>query len=487
MALVATLRSGLFGISDVDLYAFKRAGGRFSYHAAIPPGLKDSTTAEFQDAFDRLKKYALWLSKLPPVAAIEKVLANVGLAVLACTSPGGTIQAGSLAKGIELLRKQQTGGWTAANLVEYLGQIIELEEKHDGMPARPHEAPTVRIMNLHKVKGLEAPIVFLADPSGESDHDVDLHIDRSGNLVRGYLAIYGEKQGWQQPPLLAHPKGWEDLAEEEQKFRAAENQRLLYVAATRAGTMLTITEREKGNNWNPWKFFEQWLKDSPQLDSPDQYIAKSVRPINLTYRDVRDSVQEIQQRWDAVARPTYATAAAKEISLSGVKPALSKGEHGTEWGSVIHILLETAMRSPEANLQRLAATALTEYGLVPSLLDTVVQTVQNVMNSPIWQRAAASKHRLVEVPFESLLPAESAPAGLPTILRGVIDLAFLEPQGWVIVDYKTDRATPEVIGGLTEHYSPQLNTYASVWQSITGQKVHEKGLYFTCQSRYVQV
>ena len=114
------------------------------------------------------------------VSAIEKIVADLGLTVLAGMAAGGTIQAGSLAKGIELLRTQQAGLWTAADLAEYLGQIVEKEEKHDGVPARPHEVPAVRIMNLHKVKGLEAPVVFLVDPAGESDHDVDLHIDRSG-------------------------------------------------------------------------------------------------------------------------------------------------------------------------------------------------------------------------------------------------------------------------------------------------------------------
>ena len=89
-------------------------------------------------------------------------------------------------------------------------------------------------MNLHKVKGLESPVVFLVDPSGESDHDVDLHIDRSANRVRGYLAVSGNKQGWQTPPLLAHPRHWQALAEDEQRFRNAEAQGLLYVAATRA-------------------------------------------------------------------------------------------------------------------------------------------------------------------------------------------------------------------------------------------------------------
>jgi ATP-dependent helicase/nuclease subunit A len=488
VALVATLRGRLFGISDTDLYAFKRAGGRFSFHATIPEGLKRSAAEEFQDAFGRLKKYALWLAKIPPVSAIEKIVADLGLTVLAGMAAGGTIRAGSLAKGIELLRTQQAGLWTAADLAEYLGQIVEQEEKHDGVPARPHEAPAVRIMNLHKVKGLEAPVVFLADPSGESDHDVDLHIDRSGDRVRGYLAVFGEARGWQSPPLLAHPQGWDALAAEETRFRDAENQRLLYVAATRAGTMLTITQRGKANNRNPWKFFAEHVGDSPPLEDPGEPVAEPVKPVTVTSRNVSDAVADGQRRWQRVLSPTYATAAAKAISLGDGRRGVTSGEHGTEWGTVIHLLLETAMRSPNVNLERLASSTIGDQGLSPDLAEAAIQTVRSVMESAIWQRAMASPQRLVEVPFQTLLaPGKPTKSSLPTLLRGVIDLVFREKRGWVIVDYKTDRAATGAVPGLAARYAPQLATYAKAWRDLTSQDVHETGLLFTHPGCYVVV
>ena len=488
VALVATLRGRLFGISDTNLYAFKRVGGRFSFHATIPPGLKRSVTTDFQEAFDRLKKYALWLARIPPVAAIEKIVADLGLAVLAGMTGGGATSAGSMAKGIELLRKQQAGLWTAADLADYLGQIVEQDEKHDGVPARPYEGAAVRIMNLHKVKGLEAPVVFLVDPAGESEHDVGLHIDRSGSCVRGYLAIYGESTGRQSPPLLAHPKKWDLLAEEEKRFRDAENHRLLYVAATRAGAMLTITQRAKGNNWNPWRFFEQYLGDTPSLEGPVERVAKPAKPQKVTSRNIRDAAANIQRRWEMISRPTYAAAAAKAISLGDGRPAATSGEHGTEWGSVIHALLESAMRSPGVDLKRLAASALADQGLALDLADTAVQTVRHVMKSTVWQRATASRQRLVEVPFQTLLASDGpSRTEIPTLLRGVIDLVFLEGPGWVVVDYKTDRALPAAVPDLTEHYSPQLRTYAQVWQALTGRDVHEAALFFTHPNCYVPV
>jgi len=343
-------------------------------------------------------------------------------------------------------------------------------------------------MNLHKAKGLEAPVVFLVDPTGESEHDVDLHIDRSGDSVRGYFAIFGEAQGWQSPPLVAHPQGWDNLAAEETRFRDAENQRLLYVAATRSGAMLTITQREKGNNWNPWQFFGEHLGDSPSLEDPGEPVMKPTTPLTITSRNVHDAAAEIQQRWESVSRPTYATAAAKAISLSDGRRGVTSGEHGTEWGTVIHVLLETAMRNPGVDLKRLAASVLTDQGLASELAETAVETVRKVMESDIWQRAMASPQRFVEVPFQTLLaPDKPAKDNLLTLLRGVIDLVFLEPQGWVIVDYKTDRAAVGAIPGLTEHYAPQLRTYARVWRDLTGHEIQETGLFFTHPGCYVEV
>ena len=71
------------------------------------------------------------------------------------------------------------------------------------------------------------------------------------------------------------------------------------------------------------------------------------------------------------------------------------------------------------------------------------------------------------------------------IVRGVIDLVFWERDGWVITDYKTDRAALDQLSQLTEHYRPQVDTYAQIWSDITGQAVREKGLFFTAVQRYV--
>ena len=121
------------------------------------------------------------------------------------------------------------------------------------------------------------------------------------------------------------------------------------------------------------------------------------------------------------------------------------------------------------------------------MVNDALAVVQTVLKSDIWQRALASEKRLVEVPFEHCLTAGDSETGLPTLVRGVIDLMFQEPDGWVIVDYKTDAVTADSVGKLVDHYRGQVNGYADTWQLLTGEHVKEKGLYLTRLNQFVTV
>jgi ATP-dependent helicase/nuclease subunit A len=152
------------------------------------------------------------------------------------------------------------------------------------------------------------------------------------------------------------------------------------------------------------------------------------------------------------------------------------GEHGVEWGSAVHRLLEISMRSPEVDLEAIGSELLDEEDIDPGRLDDLVETVKAVRDSEVWKRAGAAGVRMPEVPFELLLGEAD---GAPLLVRGSIDLAFREDGGWVIVDYKTD--TPPASGNmdeLVEKYRPQLALYADAFHKCTGEEVAETALYF---------
>jgi ATP-dependent exoDNAse (exonuclease V) beta subunit len=105
--------------------------------------------------------------------------------------------------------------------------------------------------------------------------------------------------------------------------------------------------------------------------------------------------------------------------------------------------------------------------VVPDALDTV----ERVMASDLWQRALAAEELLVEVPFAVRLTGDD---GTPRVLHGVVDLVFLGPDGWELVDYKTDQVDLKT---LAARYGEQVRQYATQWAALTRGPVGHASIY----------
>jgi len=276
-----------------------------------------------------------------------------------------------------------------------------------------------------------------------------------------------------------------------------------------------VTRRAgKRSQDSPWEFFGEWLAGAAELKDPGPQRAPATGAVVVTDADIAQAEAAVAARWRVSGAPTYEVRGAKELAMSAAelhrRPAA--GEHGTEWGTVIHFLLEMAMREPGSDLLALARTALEEQGLATSRALEALSVVAAVRASAIWRRAAGAARTLVEVPFEirldpgdPLLGIAGEGAGesrgkspslplwqrgtpgdlVPVLVRGVVDLAFREPAGWVILDWKTDAArTPAELAARVRHYAPQVRLYGGIWSRITGEPVTELGLFFTAADRY---
>lgn len=486
--LVAALRGSLFGVSDQALYAFKKAGGRFSFQSRVPEGLAEEHAAPITDAFEKLRLYRDWLDRQPRIGAVEQIAAHCGLLMRAALSDGGPLAAGSVAKGIEILRSADTEAWSHTGLLDRLADIVDEQpiEKYDGQSALPESRSVVRVMNLHKVKGLEAPVVFLANPAGENDHPPTICIDRSGEKVIGHLAI-SQKGPWRSE-IISVPAGWAALSEKEQPFLDAEKLRLRYVAATRAGNAMVVTQWDSPKNRsNPWQYFDPYLDPKKEIDDPGPQAAPKLKPKSLTKKAIAAGHKKIAADIEKAKQPTYKHMAAKVLALSETPPAPKQAEPnstgqdrapgGPEWGTVIHRLLEARMKDPGADLEKLASDSLSETGLPIDLAPAAVSLVQRVTESALWRRAQMAEQHLVEVPFHVLLDKTDG-QDVPTLVRGAIDLVFKEKAGWVIVDYKTDNTDKTSPAQLAERYAPQLRLYARAWEKCLGEKVAEAGVFF---------
>lgn len=483
--LVAVLRGPLFGMSDSELYEFKRAGGRFCYRSPVPSFLQEELRCWFEDAFGRMERYRLWLAKMPPVTALEKIAHDSGLAIRSALGTGGNMNAGGFLKAIELLRERQSKLLTLHDLQKSLQVLSTKDEEHDNIAALGSGASSVKLMNLHKAKGLEAPFVFLADPTGHFDHEPLIFIDRSGETVKGYLTVQSKPGLSRKPQLLAEPPDWEELVRQEKSFQDAEFLRFLYVAATRAGCVLTVSLTAKKVK-NPWAFFEatmeevpEWIPGNGNLDD-----GHSKQPLSLC--ELEEARLEIERRWSVVRATSYDVGSVKARTVLQDEGAVARRKDGTEWGLVIHSLLEMAMKRPGEDLQATTLDLLDMHGFDAGSASECIEVVTRVMDSEIWKRACASPKVFVETPFQILqeMPLVDG-VQKPLLLRGIIDLVFEEPDGWVLIDYKTDKVSEEFLPALVEKYREQVFAYSRAWLRVVGGRMKEQGLFFTHLCRYV--
>ncbi len=485
IALVGVLRNELFGFSDSELYAFKKHGGEFSYGDTIPSGLPAEVYSKYNDAFTQLRLYRSWIKTLPPSTAIEKICDRLGLFACGSAFPGANLRCGCLAKAIAVIRSSPDRFISIGDIVDFFHQLIQNEIKLDGISASPPQKSFVRIMNLHKVKGLEAPVVFLADPSGKTNHEADLHIDRLQDAARAYLKMEQENPQSYHRKLLAQPADWDRYSAEEQQFGDAEKIRLFYVAATRCKRQLIITQREKGNHHNPWNFFNSYLENVPIVDSPVTSPLSKLDPTSWKQSDIDLQMDSIRKRWEKIIVPTYSVNAISRMDRDEEWEPSSR-EEGIQWGNLIHAVLEALIRNPDSALEKVVAKSIRKHNLNPGWHDDAIRQIQTVQQSSIWQRALRSPKRFAEVPIR-IQGANPLQNDKPLLLRGAIDLIFQEKDGWVLVDYKTDGSAQNDVEPLVEKYRRQIQSYAWEWERITDNPVVEKGIYFTEIDRFVEV
>ncbi len=486
--LVAVLRGSLFGLSDKQLWLFKQAGGFFNFYSNVPDSLEQKHQEIFEWAFGRLKSFRKWAQELPASAALENIMQELGVIPYAITGELGRSRAGHLVQCLELLAAAEREGVTSfASLVDSLQVLIETGVEEE-INIAPWENDTVRLMNLHKAKGLEAPVVFLANPGKDVAWEPAVHINRTGGLPRGYYVIK-KKKGYTEE-ILGQPLNWDELAGIEKQYLDAEDTRLLYVAATRAKNLLVISVYPDKPEAGPWKLFDGHFEGVPALEA----VKVSPAPASaggdiITAQDLTQARDGFLGAGSSVSIPSYAVTSVTSLTKeSGDAPERKATGRGQSWGRVVHRVLEACVKKVPANLELFIENVMAEEGRVPEEKEQVLSLVKEIMQSTIWQRMLRSKKRFVEVPFSVKVENGDYDLTGETVISGIIDLVFLEDDGWVIVDYKTDTVENEgELGNLVKYYTPQVGIYRKFWEEMTKEKVCEAGLFFTHVNRWVVV
>ncbi|MGH2863590.1 MAG: UvrD-helicase domain-containing protein, partial [Solirubrobacteraceae bacterium] len=200
---------------------------------------------EFGDWFAGERRAAAWLG---PEQLLDRALARGGYELHIAGLPDARRRLANVRKLLRLARE-----WQAERGSDLRGFVDLLRSRADGSDgARESEAPVesealdaVRLMTIHRSKGLEFPVVCVADVGRQV-------LPRAGSLIR--IARDDQRLGLRlkQPgdgrrvSVLAY----EELKLEEREREAEEERRLFYVAMTRARERLIVSGAARLDNWD---------------------------------------------------------------------------------------------------------------------------------------------------------------------------------------------------------------------------------------------
>jgi len=485
---VAVLRGVFFGASDNELLNFKRRGGRFSFLKRFDEGKIDKDD-RVTSSLQKLRQWWEWTKVYPASTTLEKIFEASGIINYMVSAEMGSSKAGNLFKLLEILRGREREGETSfSGLVEFMDELTSLYEIEE-MSLMPGRTDAVRLMNLHKAKGLEAPVVFLANPVGMKPREPDKHIVRVDEAgPRGYFLF--EKRGWYQPQRLSQPVGWYDVVGDEKEYRSAEEMRLMYVAATRARNIVIVsTYPFISGEKRAWAVLDDALAEIPELKIPAGMMTEDREKLVIKKGELKMARIGLEESVESVNRPSYRVETVTSLAKEGVDvPERQRGGLGMSWGRVVHSVLDAIGKGKDIDRDWLIENALAAEERDLREKVALNKLVASICESPFWNRAMQAEKRFFEVPFSiGTTDKELGSTGdLPVILSGAIDLAFLEDDGWVIADYKTDEISDN-LQDYVDYYAPQVKLYSKYWAEITGENVKEAGLYFTSVYKWVAV
>jgi ATP-dependent helicase/nuclease subunit A len=486
VSLVAALRSSFFGVSDRDIVTYALGGGPLWIGPVDEGKPAAQALGPAMAVLDDLHRRRTRDS----VPKILDVLYDETRVLAALTGTRrGEAQIANLEKAASLARQAaELGVLTLRGFADLLQtRILEASEEPDLPSTRPGDPHTIRILSIHKAKGLEAPVVALFD----SADAFRITTDSVALWDQGRIAL-GFRAGCQPP-------GWDRLVQADQAKAWAEGHRLKYVACTRARDLLVIPvpppDARAGAFWRDLTGLLPKATDADVQVVDAATLPAPVRDADET--DLRELAgagggDAVAARWDAERKERIETAAHRAfVPISATRAAArsappaavtAAGGGGRDFGGLVHRILEWIPLEGDGRTGlavSMAAALGPAFGLDADGARRAGDAVERALALPVMHRARRAVRLWRELPVWF-------PEGAD-LIEGVVDLVFEEDGALVIVDYKTDHIADDQALAQAAHHAPQLQLYGRGLAQATSLPVRERLVLFTAIGRTVSV
>ncbi len=535
--LLAALRSPVFRFTEdrlAEIRCFRRKG---PYYDALTSAAE--TEEDCRSALETLAHWRLRSTLVSAEELISELCAETGLRALAEAREAGS--AANLDALVAAARSFGAGG--REDLYSFLSCLREAREPGKAaVTALPGGGEGVIITTVHGAKGLEYPVVILADLM----HRFNLRDTAKPLLVHPDLGV-GVRRTDRARGITYTTLPRMAIAEQLRSESLSEELRVLYVAMTRprqhlalfcrvkdrakarakydtgSGAPLPPEVLEKASCSGSWLLMASlalggqgdWAWRSP----PEGEYAAAPRPEEPKSEGIDPALLRARLEWEYARSadtrlPSKLTATSLRAGFAAVEAAEGASQlrrrryaaedfpppvlrekkelDASEKGSAIHLALQYAdlerCVTPEG-----AAEALEELGRKRLLTKEQCAAVDPAklrafcMSGVMAEARRGTIHR--EFKFSLLAPVREflGEGEGETLLQGVVDLWSELPEGILLVDYKTDRVTLETEEARAREYEPQLRAYAWALERITGKKVLRRMIWFFATGRAVEV
>ena len=498
--------------------------------------------------YDQVRYFREKVPYTPIHELLEEIIDKTGYGLYIAAMPGGAQRMAN----VEMLTERAaafegTSYKGLFNFVRYIAQLKKYDVDYGEAGIMDEQADTVRIMSIHKSKGLEFPIVFVAGMgkkfnTQDTKGSVLLHPDWGAGVD-----LIDLKRRTKTPTFLKKM-----IREETALENLAEEMRILYVALTRAKEKLIMTGAAKITEDGAVsdissvfraegaKCYLDWvlpciLSDETgkvKQESPVEVSVFGAEDLTPQQEEVQAEVMaedvlrnwddsqvyepELRERLDAQIDYVYPFEDEGKMKLKFTVSELKKwaslaeeaGEEmyeepvvvplipeflkeeeiltGAPRGSAYHKLLELLDFTVDYDVENLIA-AVQQLRQEGRLTDEMAECIRpkdilrflGCRSGRRMADAARNGKLYKEQPFVlSVDASEIYPedcSGEKILVQGIIDVYFEEPDGLVVLDYKTDKVRTG--NELKEKYHAQLDYYAQALEQLTEKPVKEKIIY----------
>lgn len=537
LSLACVLRSPVVGFSDDDLLALcvdlnaetpEEADNKTQYRPLYEglgkladekaiSGSLPGRCADFIHIFNELYQLK---DRIPLRELLDIWIEAVDLENYWATEPMGQSMRSNVRKFLRLCDAYVS---MPATKMRTLFEEIRTREMQESLSTEPLSGSgAVRIMTVHAAKGLEAPVVALFDMnySPKPSHKAFIYTCESG---ASFSILAGKDNSDRHVFTLT-----KNISEQLKKKENSEEERVLYVALTRAREKLLLSASCKvaedktvnANGW--WKIFMEGMKVDSKLLFNDTNLSPSFFPL------INDQGEDTGIKWKYTTQeaslPTPSPgdvelwSPASEIppnfpvlpvsvkkALSVVKWLRSQQEEqspypfdddeelnadgdegqGLTIGRLVHRVLQVIpLQISDDELFKTIRTQgmyIFHRTLKESDIYSTYKLVKNFYQSDLAGRIRKTEKIFREFPI--IFEAEGI------LFQGKVDLAFLDADGWTLVDYKTNRVEASNLDSIISinQYEDQLILYAIGWEKLTGQKPEQAQLAFLHPNRIIPV